>query len=190
MSQKKIKKKLVLKKQVKNLLSKVLISVIIFLLLAISTKQNNKTKEYINNKVYEEQFKFTKIRNIYEKYFGDILSLDKVVKETQPVFNEEISYQKKSKYYDGVELTVSSNYLVPSIEDGIVVFIGDKDNYGKTIIVEQTNGIDVFYSNVEPININIYDYIAKGEIVGEAKNNKLYLLFQKDGKFLDYKDYV
>ena len=61
---------------------------------------------------------------------------------------------------------------------------------GTTIIIEQVNGIDVFYSNIEPININIYDYIEKGELLGQVKTNKLYLLFQKDGQNIDYKDYV
>ena len=70
------------------------------------------------------------------------------------------------------------------------MYIGDKENFGTTIIIEQVNGIDVFYSNIEPININIYDYIEKGELLGQVKTNKLYMLFQKDGKNIDYKDYV
>ena len=56
------------------------------------------------------------------------------------------------------------------------------------LILLQVNGIDVFYSNIEPININIYDYIEKGELLGQVKTNKLYMLFQKDGKNIDYKD--
>lgn len=44
---------------------------------------------------------------------------------------------------------VSNNYLVPTLESGIVVFMGEKEGYGKTIIIEQINGIDVWYSNIE-----------------------------------------
>lgn len=190
MQRKTIKKRLVLKTEVKILLSKILISIIIFLSAAIIVKQHPEYKTVIKTKIYEDSFKFTKLKSLYEEYFGEILSLDKIIKEEQSVFNEEIAYSSKQSYLDGVELTVQNNYLVPALESGIVVFIGEKENYGNTIIIEQTNGIDVFYSNINSIDINIYDYVEKGELLGETKSNKLYLLFQKDGEILNYQDYV
>ena len=80
--------------------------------------------------------------------------------------------------------------MVPSIESGIVVFMGEKEGYGNTIIIEQVNGVDVYYSNINPSNIKLYDYIEKGKLLGEVKDNKLYMVFQKDGKYLDYKKYI
>ena len=101
-----------------------------------------------------------------------------------------MSFQKINRYKDGVELIVNTNYLVPVIESGIVVYIGEKEDYGYTVIVEQVNGIDVFYSNINPIDIKIYDYVEKGTLLGETKNNNLYLVFQKNGAYLDYKKYI
>ena len=75
--------------------------------------------------------------------------------------------------------------MVPCLESGIVVYIGNKDDYGQTVIIEQENGIDVFYSNISNDNIKLYDYIEKGEYVGQTKTNKLYLVFQKNGTVLD-----
>ena len=190
MQRKTIKKKLVLKKEIKQIINKVLISIILFLSVSILIKENPKYKLILKEKIYEDSFRFTKLKTIYEENFGTFLSLDKIIKESQPVFSEEISYTNKEKYHDGVELTVDANYLVPAIESGIIVYIGEKENYGKTIIVEQINGIDVFYSNIEPINLNIYDYVEKGELLGETKSNKLYLMFQKNGQIVDYKNYV
>ena len=68
--------------------------------------------------------------------------------------------------------------------------IGEKEDYGSTIIVEQTNGIDVFYGNININNINMYDYVKKGSLIGEVKTDKFYLVFFKDGKYLNYKDYI
>ncbi len=85
---------------------------------------------------------------------------------------------------------VANNYLVPSLESGMVVFIGDKDNYPNTIIIEQVNGINVWYSNIENINVNLYDYIDKGTLLGSTINDELYLVYKKDGKTLDYNDYI
>ena len=39
-------------------------------------------------------------------------------------------------------------------------------------------------------DIKIYDYVQKGTLLGEVVDNKLYLVFQKEGKYLNYKDYI
>ncbi len=185
-----VKKRLVLKEKVKVFINKVLITILIFLVGMILVKDNSKYKNNIINNVYEKSFKFTKLKDLYEKYFGKVLSVDKIVSEDEKVFNEKLSYKKLSKYKDGVKLDVSNKYMVPSIESGIVVFIGEKEGYGNTIIIEQVNGVDVYYSNINPSNIKLYDYIEKGKLLGEVKDNKLYMVFQKDGKYLNYKKYL
>lgn len=189
-SNKKYKKKLVLKKSVKNFFSKCLIVIILVLSCLIVIKANPSFKNKIIKYVYEENINFTKFKNIYDKYFGKILSVDKVVPTEEKVFNENLTYEKANVYKDGVELKVDSNYLVPNLESGIVVFMGNKDGYGNTIIIEQINGIDVWYSNIETTDIKLYDYIEKGKLIGEAQNQKLYMVFQKDGKILNYKEYI
>ena len=80
-------------------------------------------------------------------------------------------------------------YQIIILESGVVVFIGEKENYKNTIIVERVDGVDVFYGNIKTNNIKLYDYVEKGELLGEA-NNELYLVFQKDGVYLDYKEYI
>ena len=183
-----MKEKLVLRKEIKNLLNKLLLSIIIFLIGMILVKTNPKLKPTIKTKLYEESLPFQKLKNTYEKYLGNILSVDKLSKE-QEVFNETLSYNNLKKYKDGVKLTVSNNYMVPIIESGVVVFIGEKEDYKNTIIVEQIDGIDTFYGNIKANNIKLYDYVEKGELLGEA-NKELYLVFQKDGAYLDYKKYI
>ena len=185
-----IEKKLVLKKSIKQKINKLLYTIIIFLIGMIATKNNPNLKETIKTNVYEKSFPFQKIKKQYEKYFGNILSVEKNIKETETVFNERLSYKKIEKYQNGAKLKVINNYMVPTIESGIVVFIGEKEKIGKTIIIEQVNGIDTFYSNINFNNLKLYDYVEKGELLGEVKNNELYLTFQKDGKYLDYKKYV
>ena len=187
---KKVVKKLVLKKCIKNFISRCLIVIILFLLTLILIKNNTSLKNNIIKYVYEDNFEFTKLRSIYEKYFGKILSVDKIAPTDEKVFNEKISYNKSNVYKDGVVLIVDENYMVPTIESGIVVFIGEKEGYGNTVIIEQVNGIDVWYSNINTTNIKMYDYIEKGKLLGEVQGNKLYMVFQKEGKYLNYKEYL
>lgn len=180
-----MKQRLVLRKEIKKVLNKLLLSIIIFLIGMILVKTRPNLKETIKTKLYEESLPFQKLKNTYNKYLGKIIKVEK----TTPVFNESLSYNKITKYKDGVKLDVSDNYMVPILESGVVVFIGEKDNYKNTIIVEQIDGVDVFYGNIKTNNIKLYDYVEKGELLGEA-NKELYLVFQKDGAYLDYKEYI
>lgn len=189
-NKKTVKKKLVLKKGIRSFINRLLIVTIIFLSCLILIKSNNSFKNILIKYVYEDSFKFTKLKAIYEKYFGKILSIDKVAPKEEAVFNEKLEYSKANVYNDGAVLTVSDNYMVPTLESGIVVFIGEKEGYGSTVIIEQVDGIDVWYSNIKANNIKMYDYIEKGSLIGEIKGKKLYMVFQKDGAFLDYKKYI
>lgn len=179
-----------LKKFIVSFVSKCLVSIAIFLLLLIISNKNISLKEKINNKVFKNNISFATINSWCKNKLGGILPFDKVVAPDVSVFNEKLTYKKQSLYKDGVKLTVEDNYLVPIIESGIVVFMGEKEEYGQTVIVQQVNGIDVWYSNVDTSNISLYQYLTKGNLLGEAKSNYIYMVFQKDGKFLDYKEYI
>ncbi len=184
------KQKKVLKKSVRDFCSRFLITIVLFLIALILVRDQKDFKKFLIEKVYTQSFHFTKAKNLYEKYFGSILSVDKIVPEEEPVFNEKLSYQDSSVYKDGVKLTVEKEYLVPALESGIVVFMGEKEGYGTTVIVQQIDGIDVWYSNIEGKDIKMYDYIKKGTLIGQTKSKNLYLVFQKEGKYLNYKEYI
>lgn len=174
----------------KKLLIKTLITIVIFLSAAIYTKISPQNKMLLYKNVYDTNINFGSINKTIKKYLGSIIPLDNIEMESKPVFKDELTYKNINKYKDGAELEVENKYLVPVQESGVVVFIGDKDEYKNLVIVQQINGIDMWYSNVNNLTVKIYDYIEKGKMLGETLNNKLYLLYQKDGKFLDYKEYL
>lgn len=169
---------------------KLFVFIIIVLLCLIFLKSNSPLENKIKDILESHHINVAKINSFYKKHFGDILPFQSIAKNnTNLVFDEDLTYEKLEKYKDGVKLTVSDSYLIPNLKDGIVIFIGNKDNYGKTIIVEQTDGVMVFYGGVSNINVSMYDYVNKGEFLAEAKDS-FYMLFEKDGKFLDYKNYL
>ena len=183
---KRIEERYVLKKSIKRLLSKLSLLTILLLSVLIINKRYPNTKKWIKTNIYEKNLSFMKNKKYYEKYFGNLLSLSSNNK-TKKVSNEIIIYKTKEKYKNGVKLTVNDNYLVPTLESGIIVFIGNIDNKN-TIIVEQIDGIKTYYYNVIS-NKKIYDYLEKGEYLGEVENNSLYLEFQKEKEYIDYKKY-
>ena len=179
----------VIKRYINNLILRSLLAIVILFSLAIIYKSESSLKDNISNYFFEENISFTKIKKMYDKYLGGLLPIKKEEGKTTEVFNEKLNYNDSSIYYDGVKLSVSSSYLVPSLEEGMVVFIGDKENYGKTIIIENLEGIDYWYCNIYNTSLKLYDYIEKGSLVGEVQND-LYMVFSKDGNYLNYEEYI
>lgn len=180
----------ILKKYISKLIVQILICTILVLSTLITVKKSNKIKSLIKQNVYEKNINFASFNNLYKKYFGSNIPFsDKIFKEQQ-VFNEELKYYSYEEYKNGVKLTVDNNYLVPVLESGIVVFEGIKEDYGNIIIIQTTSGIDYWYGNIQNLNVKLYDYVEKGQLIGEASSNKIYLTFIKDGKYLDYKNYL
>lgn len=173
----------------KNIVLRVLITIIVTLILLIGFKMNNNFKKTFYHYVYEENFPFSAVKNFLQEKFGTSLTFDKIVTDEE-VFNEKLSYKDKNLYHDGVKLTVSSEYMIPSLESGIVVYIGEKENYKQVVIVQQMNGVDVWYGNIKQANVKLYDYVEKGSLIGQVDNKTLYLVFQKEGKFVDYQSYL
>lgn len=175
---------------IKKYVYKILFLVIVTLVVLISLKSNLKFRTNFYKYIYTENISFASINNWYTSKFGSPLPFSSFFKdETIPVFNETIKYKDANKYKDGVALTVDYQYLVPALDSGIVIFIGEKEGYGKTVIVQQENGVDVWYSNINEINVKLYDYIKKGSLIGNV-DKTLYLVFIKNGDVVDYKEYI
>lgn len=173
--------------RISNFFIKLLITIIITLGLLIGIKSSEKFSKVFYENVLEKNFPFSKINDFYKKHFGTSIPFSKVINnDVNTVFSEKLNFINKEKYKDGVKLTVSKNYLVPSLKSGMVVFIGEKDIYGKTIIIQQIDGTDVWYSNIDKVSVNLYDYIEEGKLLGEVKDDNLILVFKKDGKIVDY----
>ena len=177
-------------KYLRNLIKRSMLAIIIFLVLAIASKSSQNYKDIIVSNIYEKNFSFAKIKKIYQKYLGGIAPLDKAIDNAIPVFDEKLTYDEISKYHDGAKLTVDNNYLVPTLNEGMVIFIGEKENYGNVIIIEGVDGIDIWYGNMDSTTVKLYDYIEKNNYLGTTKDNILYLVYQKDGVFLDYEEYL
>ena len=108
---------------------------------------------------------------------------------TEVVF-KDISYTNIEPFKNGVKLTVGMNEVVNVITSGIVVFIGDKDDLGNTIIIQGNDGVDIWYSNITDSDILVYDYVEAGSILGTSNSDDIYLTISKDGEFISYEEYM
>ncbi len=175
--------------KIMRFINKCLSAILIGVIALIVMEYSPKFKTFMNEEVLGKNISFGFIGKIYNKFFGKVLptsSNDNVVK----VFNEKIDYSNKEKYLDGYKLTVTNNYLVPVINSGIVVFIGEKEGYGRVITIEGEDGVTLTYGNIINTDIKLYDYVTKGSFLGEVNENTLYIIALKSGEYQDFETYI
>ena len=175
-------------KYVNNLISRLLISVILFLTIISITNFKSDYRKLFKKIALDRNLSFNKITNTYNKYFGKIIPLKEETEEM--VFDEKITYKDIKEENNVYTLKVNKNYLVPVINSGLVVFIGEKDNLGNTVIIQGIDNIDYWYSNVTNLNVKLYDYVSKGSMLGNAIDDNIKLTFIKDNKNLKYEEVV
>ena len=174
-------------KYLKFLITRVLLSVILVISVSIYIKLDQENVVLVEKYFFEENLQFTKINNWYKENLGEIIP--DVNKNSELVFSSsEIKNREYVEYENGVKINLGSKSPISILSGGIVVFIGEKDNYGNTIIVQGNDGIDYWYGGITNVSINLYDYIEKDTLIGESINDYIYLVLQKDGKYIKYEE--
>lgn len=172
------------RKYVKKLFMRVMLSIILFLVLSILVNHSDKNLLWFKKHFYDQSFNFSAFSNLYQKYFGKPLPDNSNVVVGKTV----IEYTISSTYHDGAELQGVKTIL--PYKSGIVVFVGEKENYGNTVIIQGMDGIDYWYGNVTDVAIKLYDYVESDQIIANAKDNVLYVVFMKNGAVLDFEEYI
>ena len=176
-------------KYLKNLITRSLLSIILIISICILIKVNDNNKVLVNKYLYEDSLKFTKINNWYQDKFGKLLP--KVDNSEELVLNsDDFKSYKYTAYKDGVKIDISKGSPISLLNGGIVVFMGEKEDYGNTLIIQGNDGIDYWYGNITNVGVNLYDYLEKDTLIGEAKDDYIYLVLQKDGQYLSYEEYL
>lgn len=172
------------KKVIYSFLFKVCVAFLFFLVIGIVIKQKPSYKDYIYNKLYNESFTFASINKFYNEKFGDILPVYNIFKnDSKEKVSGEFTYSKKEEYLNGSKYTVDSEYLMPALESGLIIFIGDKDDLKNCVIIQGIDGYDYWYSQIEKPDFKLYDYVEKGSLLGLVTKS-IYVAKQKNGEFV------
>ena len=171
--------------------SKIMVLIVVLLVCMIMLKSNADLRDKVYHVVFQKNISFAKINEIYKRYFGSSVPLASEKKEEASLVSAvKLEYSNHEKYKDGVKLTVADNYLVPSLDSGLIVFVGEKEGYGNTIVVQRSDSVEVWYCNIKDVNVSLYDYIKKGDSLGQANGKFIYMVFTKEGNILDYQKYL
>ncbi len=167
----------------KKWVSKLLLSIIIVLLCLIVTNFSNDLRTDFIREVLDKNINFSYFNKLYKKYIGG-----NEVEEDMVVANylDDTNYEEiDGSYY----FSSNTSSFVEVKKSGIIVYVGDKDNLGNTVIIQGNDGVDIWYSNIELSDYSLYDYVSSGEILGSLVNDKYILTIVKDGEKLKYEEY-
>lgn len=173
-----------------QVLIKSLVVIIIFIGTLIYIKKDEKNKDNIKKIVYQNSLSFAKIYSVYKKYLGDVIPFKNNFNDnTKKVSSEKITYKSIKKEGNGYILKVAEDYAVTSIKTGIIIEVKKDDKYGTLIKIQDKDGLNITYGYLDNIDVKLYDYVDKGQIIG-VSNNKLYLVFEKNNKYISYEEYL
>lgn len=162
-------------------LTKILLGMIVFLLVLIGCNLSNKFRDIFTNKVLEENINFYQFKNVIDKFLNKNDNT-----EVQEVSGDVVSFlEYEGRYIIQIDQDEGINFLKP----GIIVYIGDKDNLGNTVIVQGNDGVDLWYSGVILDSHELYDYVSVKDLLGISENTNYILSIYKDGELLKYEEY-
>ena len=163
----------------KKLLGKLFTIVIFTMLIIILSNYSEKFRNFLINDVLNSTMDFSKVNNIIDKTTSVFKS-----KEVQSV--SKVDIKNAEKYKDGVKYIIKDNENIYLKDSGIVTFIGYKEGYGNTIIVQQSNGYYAWYGNIKE-SVKLYDYVESGDVIGVGSKEYYYVLL-KDDKIINVLD--
>lgn len=176
------------KNKLSNAFTRVLIAAIFVLTSLIYIHLDTSNAENYKKMLFETNLSFTEFDQWYEKKFGKVLPVE-IAPPTVPVSKTTNEFKSVTKYENGVACKTTKGSTISTLNSGILVFLGEKEKYGNVAIIQGIDGVDIWYGNIENISLSLYDYVEKDTLLGTSKEEDIYLVFQKDGQFLDYEEY-
>jgi stage IV sporulation protein FA len=187
-------------------LFKVLASACLVLIVAILFRSPAEKAVTIQNYVkhtMEQEFQFAAVSDWYEEQFGKPLALlpakntgepddQKVLEETE--YALPASGKILEDFSDNgqrIMIETGKGAGVEAMDEGLVHFVGIKDGFGKTVIVQHADKSETWYGNLDGIDVNLYEYISKGTKVGTAMDSSdgtkgsFYFAIKKGDDFID-----
>ncbi|RSK28010.1 M23 family metallopeptidase [Bacillus sp. HMF5848] len=179
---------------------KTFIAVCLVLLVAILYRDSSPRLDQVRNYVsatMEKEFNFATVTAWYENQFGNApLAL---LPTNTTVDNEPARYAIPAagrvlvdfeKDGQGVMIETALNADVETIDEGTVIFAGNKDELGNTVIVQHADGSETWYGHLKSIDVPIYQFVRSGTKVGTSIEDpngmgQFYFAFKQGDQFID-----
>ncbi|MFC0522461.1 peptidoglycan DD-metalloendopeptidase family protein [Pontibacillus salicampi] len=185
-----------------------IVAAVLFFIVAIVYQMDSQVLEKpksVVQKAVTEEFQFASVNQWYQEKFGEPFAfLPTFPKATEqnsqtvattgedyalPVNGSiQESFQTNGQ---GILLATSQEAQVKASRDGTVLFAGNKEDTGKTIIIQHADGTKSYYGNLSKIDVEQYEQVSNGNAIGimtpttEGERAALYFAIQKGNQFID-----
>jgi stage IV sporulation protein FA len=186
---------------------KILASACLVLIVAIMFRSQtpilDPVKEFVT-KSMQEDFQFAAVSDWYESTFGKQLALlPTSVPDTNPNSENESKQMQYALPASGkilekfgengqrITIEIGKGTNVEAMNEGLVSFIGQKDGFGQTVVIQHADKSYAWYGNLSSIDVTLYEYIEKGTPLGEATeygdgtNGSFYFAIKEGEDFVD-----
>ncbi|HEK9103392.1 M23 family metallopeptidase [Bacillus pfraonensis] len=148
--------------------------------------------------IMQEEFQFATVSKWYEDQFGKPLAFLPANEKKQSAQQKDYAVpalgkvmQSFQKDGQGVFVQTAANTAVESVNEGVVIFAGKKEEYGNIVEIQHADGTESWYGNLGETSVKLYDYVEKKQKIGtvgssaDNKNGKFYFAIKKNEKFID-----
>ena len=160
------------KNYLKCFISKLFTIIIFTMSIVILSNLSNNFRNFIINNVLNSTFDFVSFNKVVNKA-TDVFKNEEVMNVSSEINNNT------EEYLDGVKYKLKGVEKVYLKNSGIVTYIGNKEGYNNTIIIQQSDGYYAWYGNVKE-SVKIYDYLESGSEIGSASDEYYYVLLKDD----------
>lgn len=182
------------------LILKLFAAICLFLIVGILFKtqapQFEGARQFVKTS-FEEEFQFATVAHWYENQFGKPLALLPI---TTNMALEDINNNTDFAYavpatgkiaqsFDqdgkGVIVETIANTNVEVVKNGMVRFVAEEENLGKTIIVAHYDGGESWYAMLDSVEVKLYDHVEAGTKIATVslqENKGVYYFALKEGE--------
>lgn len=186
-------------------LLKILGAAVLFLAVAIVVKKDSSTftsMEVSIRQAMDKEFNFAFVSEWYEDQFGTPLAFLPSTQEDNQTEDQDLQQYALSasgrilEDFDenGQRIAIETGIdtSVQAMNEGRVIFIGEKDGFGNTVVIQHSDNSESWYGNLKEVDVSIYEEIQKGGKVGAASSYEedetlglFYFAIVKDDDFIN-----
>ncbi len=186
------------KPEVNRLMLRMLLSICLIVVMAViyffPSKQLEPVQKQINQAM-ETNFQFAMVSDWISKRAGDMYA---ILPNASSKANQGEAVTVSGKLIEtfkengkGIMVETTNGVTVKTIAAGVVIFAGEDKKYGKTVIVQQADKMNVWYGNLSDVSVTLYQHVDKGSAIGTVSEGKTsdhgeyYFAIEKENHFVD-----
>ncbi len=170
-----------------------------FLLYKTNIPYSSAAKDFVGQ-VMTREYNFQGMISMMERYVGappSILPSFEQQAKGQPVWNQ-VSPKKlltpvtgtiSAPFFldgRGIQIEAPAGSEVKAVDQGWVIFVGEKEGIGQTIVVQHENQMQAWYGSLDQIEVAEQDWVQPGQAIGKSKDGStVYFSMEMNGQFID-----